>query len=464
MGGKSRKKKADKKTPLSLKESGNQAFVSGDYTRALALYTESLAMDPSNAVVLCNRAALYIEEHRYGEAVDDLVACLELDPNYIKAYYRLGIAFRETSAFGPGLEKVRQGLALDPENEALTDLERELDGEFATRQSNPTNEEEDETFRSLITWLTSDTEGDVSDHTRLEMIYYSEGYRGVHSSTFIRKGETLLYIPLKFIMTLEDAKATKIGKQLEASRLRMISPKHSFISQLLLREKHKGSESFYKPYIDILPATCPSFPVFYSPEDRSWLEGSPFLEQIMEKIEDIKKDYDAICDVAPDMAQYTIEEYTWARMTICSRIFGIEIGDIKTDGLVPYADMLNHRRPRQTDWSYSNKRRGFIIEALEDIPRGATVMDSYGKKCNSRFLLNYGFYLENNDANEYPFNFVLDEKDPHVGAKRNLIEPYDDKSLRVMAEHKNKNLIEALGWMRFIKLQDMSVIPQLIAN
>lgn len=66
-------------------------------------------------------------------------------------------------------------------------------------------------------------------------------------------------------------------------------------------------------------------------------------------------------------------------------------------------------------------------------------MDSYGKKCNSRFLLNYGFYLENNDANEYPLKFELDYADPSVIAKRSLIEPYDDKTIRVMAEHKNKH-------------------------
>ena len=173
MGGKSRKKKADKKTPLSLKESGNQAFVAGDYTRALALYTESLSMDANNAVVLCNRAAVFIEEHRYGEAIDDLIACLGLDASYVKAYYRLGIAYRETSAFGPGLEKVREGLKLDPENEGLQELEKELSGEFESRQANPSNEEEDQKFQNLINWLTSDTEGDVSDHSKLEMIYYS---------------------------------------------------------------------------------------------------------------------------------------------------------------------------------------------------------------------------------------------------------------------------------------------------
>ena len=58
------------------------------------------------------------------------------------------------------------------------------------------------------------------------------------------------------------------------------------------------------------------------------------------------------------------------RMMVSSRIFGIEIGTLKTDGFVAYADMLNHRRPRQTTWTYTDDREGFIIEAMDDIKRG----------------------------------------------------------------------------------------------
>ena len=55
---------------------------------------------------------------------------------------------------------------------------------------------------------------------------------------------------------------------------------------------------------------------------------------------------------------------------VSSRIFGITVNGVKTDGFVPYADMLNHKRPRQTTWYYSDERKGFIIEACDDIPRG----------------------------------------------------------------------------------------------
>lgn len=66
-------------------------------------------------------------------------------------------------------------------------------------------------------------------------------------------------------------------------------------------------------------------------------------------------------------------------MSASSRIFGLQIDNVKTDAFVPLADMLNHKRPKQTSWSYCDERKGFIIEAQEDIPRGEQVYDSYGR-------------------------------------------------------------------------------------
>ena len=70
------------------------------------------------------------------------------------------------------------------------------------------------------------------------------------------------------------------------------------------------------------------------------------MRLIEEKKEDIKSDYDLICKEVPDFLQFSLTEYSEARMMTCSRIFGITVDGVKTDGFVPYADMLNHKRPR----------------------------------------------------------------------------------------------------------------------
>lgn len=57
-------------------------------------------------------------------------------------------------------------------------------------------------------------------------------------------------------------------------------------------------------------------------------------------------------------------------MMIGSRIFGINYSGMKTQVLVPFADMLNHRQPKQTVWNYEESVNGFVIESLQDIEVG----------------------------------------------------------------------------------------------
>jgi protein-histidine N-methyltransferase len=63
---------------------------------------------------------------------------------------------------------------------------------------------------------------------------------------------------------------------------------------------------------------------------------------------------------------------------------------------------------------------------LQSIPAGAQVYDSYGQKCNHRFLLNYGFAVEDNREldgfcpNEAPMELTLDPQDPLFSQKSEL--------------------------------------------
>lgn len=58
------------------------------------------------------------------------------------------------------------------------------------------------------------------------------------------------------------------------------------------------------------------------------------------------------------------------RLVVSSRVFGVVINKVKTDALVPLADMLNHNIPKQTSWFYCDNAEGFIIKSLKDIEAG----------------------------------------------------------------------------------------------
>ena len=162
-----------------------------------------------------------------------------------------------------------------------------------------------------------------------------------------------------------------------------------------------------------------------------------------------------ICKEVPEFAQFPIREYSEIRMMVSSRIFGIQIDGVKTDGFVAYADMLNHKRPRQTTWNYTDDRRGFVIDALDDIKRGEQVYDSYGKKCNSRFFLNYGFINLNNDANEVPVRIFYHHDDKMKQVKQDMIKDHAEfKKFRVVDNFNERIMQEMLSWLRFVEYDE----------
>jgi histone-lysine N-methyltransferase SETD3 len=157
---------------------------------------------------------------------------------------------------------------------------------------------------------------------------------------------------------------------------------------------------------------------------------------------------------------------------VITRIFGLQIEGNKTDGLVPYADMLNHKKPcsdtgpvkadeADTKWTYEDSRRGFIITTTRTIPRGEQVFDSYGRKCNSRFFVNYGFTLEDNEDNEATIRVGLPSSDPHYSMKLRMLggrEHSAKREFQIPATFGHKKVKELLSFMRFINAVDAELM------
>jgi len=217
-------------------------------------------------------------------------------------------------------------------------------------------------FDQMENWL---QEGG-SAYEKLKIRFYTPIYRGVHAARNVKAGEKICLIPKKQIITLEMAQESPIGQKMFSHGFRqtLLSPKHSFLTTYILQEEEKGEDGYFFPFIDILPKTFENFPIFFNEEEKNELKGSPFLKQVEEKIDDIKTDYDAICDKVPEYEKYSLTHFSEIRMMVSSRIFGMNIEGQKTDGFVPMADMLNHKRPKQTTWTYSDEEEGFVIETL----------------------------------------------------------------------------------------------------
>ena len=207
---------------------------------------------------------------------------------------------------------------------------------------------------------------------KLDIYFYSNDHRGVIAKKDIFREEVILKIPKDMLISLELAKEESLGKKLTSFMYDLNSPKHCLLTSFLLKELH-NEDSKWKYYLDIIPKDYTNFPIFYTEDELKLLEGSPFLNTIIEKKEDIKKDYENICNKIPEFNIFNFKEFCEVRMAVSSRIFCVKIDGKKTDVLAPFADMLNHKRPRQTHWVYEDQFQAFTITALEDIKIGDEV-------------------------------------------------------------------------------------------
>jgi SET domain/Rubisco LSMT substrate-binding len=267
--------------------------------------------------------------------------------------------------------------------------------------------------------INNDTSGMFTNKHQNAVEVESE-MRGVHARSNLPPNTVCMTIPLRCLITVEMGQATEIGQAILHSDLDLDAPKHIYLMIYILWDlKVNGASSFFDPYYQILPLTLHNMPIFWKEQELLELTGSYLLQQIHDRNQAIAEDYQAICAIAPQMSNIaTLQEFKWARMCVCSRNFGLCINGHRTSALVPHADMLNHYRPRETKWTYDETLQAFTITTLQYIHAGSEVLDSYGQKCNHRFLLNYGFAIEDNREidgfcpNEVPIELFVSPHDP----------------------------------------------------
>ncbi|KAG5489952.1 hypothetical protein JKF63_00070 [Porcisia hertigi] len=79
---------------VRYRDIGNAAYEAGDWDAAAAAYTRCLETDRLNnallAAVYCNRTAVYMQEGRWQDALDDAGSALSFNPQHATAYARRG--------------------------------------------------------------------------------------------------------------------------------------------------------------------------------------------------------------------------------------------------------------------------------------------------------------------------------------------------------------------------------------
>merc|ERR1712166_904732 len=101
------------------KAKGNKDFQAGNFEEAVKHYTDAIGHDANDHVFYSNRSACLSSLNRYDEALSDANKCIELKPDFAKAYSRKGAALHGAGKLQEATAAYEDGLKIDPNNAAL---------------------------------------------------------------------------------------------------------------------------------------------------------------------------------------------------------------------------------------------------------------------------------------------------------------------------------------------------------
>ncbi|KAF9650720.1 DnaJ-domain-containing protein, partial [Thelephora ganbajun] len=115
-------------TPEEVKEQGNEAFKSKNYTKAIDLYTRAIGERRNEPSYLTNRAAAYMTLKRFKPALTDCqqAASLQTDSPSTKTLIRLARCQTALGSSAAALSTIRAVLDLEPTNSVALQLQTKI--------------------------------------------------------------------------------------------------------------------------------------------------------------------------------------------------------------------------------------------------------------------------------------------------------------------------------------------------
>lgn len=124
-------------TDLKIKEcethksEGNDEFVQGNYGQAVLLYSlaieKSSNLDTSESsqkfearhICFANRSACFLKLGHHEKALEDAASCIQLEPKYVKGFFRKGLALHAMARYSEALQVLSEAVKIEPKNKQI---------------------------------------------------------------------------------------------------------------------------------------------------------------------------------------------------------------------------------------------------------------------------------------------------------------------------------------------------------
>ena len=93
----------------SQKELGTKAFGAKDFNKAIEYFTEAINETPNDHTLYSNRSACYYNLNQFVKAREDAEKCIEVKPDWGKAYQRRAMALHAMGQYDEALQDYEKG-------------------------------------------------------------------------------------------------------------------------------------------------------------------------------------------------------------------------------------------------------------------------------------------------------------------------------------------------------------------
>ncbi|KAF9286700.1 Stress-induced-phosphoprotein 1 [Linnemannia elongata] len=117
------------KKSIELKQEGNNLLKEQKFQMAATKYTDAVTLpgisDGDLSVLYSNRSVCYLKLGKYAQALEDAKLSKRLNPDYLKAYIRLGKAYESLEKYDKAIKNFDKALSLDMNNDEIRQMRSE---------------------------------------------------------------------------------------------------------------------------------------------------------------------------------------------------------------------------------------------------------------------------------------------------------------------------------------------------
>ncbi|KAL9984830.1 hypothetical protein ACROYT_G007166 [Oculina patagonica] len=278
---------------------------------------------------------------------------------------------------------------------------------------------------SFVQWFNEN--GGKAEHVVIDD--FGQQGLGLKAVSDIKSGELFITIPRKLMLSAETARNSELGPLIEKDNILRVMQNACLVLHVYC-EKLKEN-SFWKPYLDILP-TSYSTTLYFTVDEMQALKGSPAFGEALKLYRNIARQYaylyQRLQHVCPEKDKipmsgknFTFDDHRWAVSTVITRQNKIPstTGE-PTLALIPMWDMCNHCNGTITT-GYDMAEDSCKSLSVKDFKAGEQVCIFYGERSNADLLVHNGFVFEDNIHDKVAIQLGVSRSDPLFQMKEKLL-------------------------------------------